>query len=61
MLARRSKLKGQRDVPDVLRNTIVSKKSVADLVPLEKSGKRNAIGCSEKMKRPFLVKSKIGK
>ena len=34
------KLKCQRDV---LSNTIVSKKSVADLLPLEKSGERNAV------------------
>ena len=40
MLASRSKFKGQRDVE---RNVIQAKKSVADLVPLEKSGKRNAV------------------
>jgi hypothetical protein len=36
----------------------VSKKSVADLVPLKKGGKRNAAVGGEKMTRPFLVKKK---
>ena len=40
MLTRRGKLKCQRDV---LSNQVVSKKSVADLEPLEKGGKRDAI------------------
>jgi hypothetical protein len=48
MLARRRPSRGQRDV---LRNKVLSKKSVSDLVPREKSGERNA--CCEKMKRPL--------
>ena len=40
MLARSAKLNGKRDV---MRNKVEPEKSVADLVPLEKSGERNAV------------------
>jgi hypothetical protein len=52
MLASHGKLESQRDA---LNNTVMSKKSVADLVSLEKSGKRDAM-VVRRQRGHFLVK-----
>jgi hypothetical protein len=51
MMARRGKLESRRNIS---RNKVVSKKSVADLVPLEESGKRDVIVAVRRRRGHFL-------
>jgi hypothetical protein len=56
VLATTGKLKCKRDVG---KNKVVSKKSVVDLVPFEKSGERNAVVIEKKMKEAILNKGNL--